>query len=197
MPRLPYTWTGSRYRASNGQFVSRARVRKEIDKALLSEQRRMHRLANQLRGNRITIGRWQDEMRAALKEVHIYSAAAARGGFAQLGAGEYGQIGQKLREQYTYLDGFAADIENGLPLDGRFTGRVELYAQSGRATYHQHDRRVHEAADFTEERSVLGAADHCESCVEEADKDWQAIGEMTPIGERDCLARCHCTVEYR
>lgn len=177
--------------------MPRAEVRRAIDQALLAEQRRMLTLATELRGNRITIAAWQEEMRAALKELHLYSAAAARGGFDQMGSAEFGQVGQKLREQYRFLDRFAGEIENGLQLDGRFTGRVELYAQSGRATYHEHDSRVNEDAGMSEERSVLHPADHCTECVEQAELDWQPIGEMVPIGDRQCRGRCHCTVQYR
>ena len=198
-PRLPYRWnpTAARYIAPNGRFVPRADVRTAIDLALKNQQKRMHALANQLRGNRITITQWQIQMRAALKELHLYSAAAARGGFDQMGDAEYGMVGQRLREQYRHLDNFAREIENGLQLDGRFTNRTNLYAQSGRATFHEHDSQVQQDAGYTEEHSVLHPADHCASCVTESDRGYVPIGTLIPIGSRTCRGNCRCTMVYR
>lgn len=186
-----------RYVDDRGRFVSRADVRRAIDFAIRSQQRLMRRLAQDVRAGRITIQQWQRGMRAALKDIHIYSAAAARGGFAQLTARDYGGIGARLRTQYTYLDRFAGEIEAGLPLDGRFQQRVELYAESGRSTYHEFDRREHQRGGFTEEHSFLGIADHCDECVAEEERGWVPIGELVPIGSRQCLGRCHCRIEYR
>jgi hypothetical protein len=56
---------------------------------------------------------------------------------------------------------------------------------------------VLEDAGFEEARSVLHPADHCPGCLVEAEKGWQPIGAMVPIGERDCKGNCRCTVEYR
>lgn len=158
----------------------------------------MRTLSNELAANRITIQWWQREMRTALKNAHIYSAAAARGGFAQMGNAEYGQVGQRLRQQYRYLDRFAREIEEGLPLDGRFMSRTELYAQSGRATFHEHDAEVQADAGMEFERSIISSgADNCQGCVDEAERGWVEIGSLRPIGTRDCLSRCLCTMEYR
>ena len=38
---------------------------------------------------------------------------------------------------------------------------------------------------------------NCDECVSEAARDWVPIGEEVPIGERQCLTHCHCSLEYR
>lgn len=177
--------------------MSRQEVRRALDTALMREQRKISRLAIELRTNRITINQWQLAMRTATKNVHLYSAAAARGGFAQMRKSDFGRVGAALRKQYTYIDRLAGEIGGGLPLDGRFLSRVQLYAQSGRSSYVDHDMRLHRDLGYGEERSHLGVADHCDECVAADAMGWQPIGSITPIGSRQCLSRCKCSMSYR
>lgn len=186
-----------RYVDARGRFVSRAEVRRSLDFALRNAQREMRTLAQSLRSGNISLAQWQARMRVIAKNVHLYSAAAARGGFAGMRAADYGSVGARLRFQYKKIDEFAAQIARGYPLDGRFLSRVDLYAQSGRSTYHTFDGRMHKASGYIEERYYLGVADHCGECVAIQDAGWQPIGSLTPIGSRQCLSRCACSVEYR
>jgi hypothetical protein len=54
-----------------------------------------------------------------------------------------------------------------------------------------------EARGAEEERSILGATDSCEECIEEAEKDWSPIGSLIPVGSRTCLSSCKCVFDYR
>lgn len=201
MPTPPrgYTWNESakRYTDSRGRFVSKQAVRGAIDRELADADRIVRQLGEDLRNGRISLRDWQTGMRREIKRVHLNGAAAAKGGWAQLSPADYGRIGQIVRGQYGYLEKFAREVERGLPLDGRFTQRVQLYSQAGRSTYHVADRREMETAGYTEERSRLNPADHCQQCRDEAAAGWRPIGEMVPIGQRQCRSRCKCTVEYR
>lgn len=196
-PSFQWNAQALRYVGPDGRFVSRIEVRKALDAALLKEQKNIVQLAKSLQRSKITLAQWQEEMRITTKSIHLYSAALGRGGFEQMSASDWGRIGPTIRNQYKYIDRFALQIENGYTLDGRFLRRVELYAQSGRVTYHVQDGRMHKDNGYEEERSILHAADHCDECVGEADAGWQPIGTMIPIGERQCLSRCACSVEYR
>lgn len=199
MPYPEFTWDAKagQYRGPDGRFVSRSEVRAALDSALLKEQRTMRNLTLAMKRGEITVGEWHVAIRAELKAVHLMSSALAKGGFGQMTQADYGRVGQILRGQYGYLANFATDIAGGLPIDGRALSRVEMYFQSGRRTYHLTLSAVMLEAGFDEERSVLHPADHCDQCVDEAEKEWVPIGELIPIGERTCLSRCHCTMEYR
>jgi hypothetical protein len=156
----------------------------------------MRSLATRLREGTIGLDQWLADMRVAVKDVHLYSSALAKGGWAQMTKADFGRVGRTVKDQYAYLDRFAADIDAGMALDGRFLMRVELYVESGRRTYY--DVVARELPDgFDEERSVLHPADHCDECVEQAALGWQERGAMIPVGERTCLSRCRCTQEWR
>lgn len=201
MPRWPeYRWNAEarRYVGPDGRFVAQAAVREALDRALARSMIEARRLSRTLQNGETATLDWERRMRDVISDVHLYAAAAAKGGWAELTASDYGRVGQILREQYTYLNRFASEIDSGAQrLDGRFLRRVELYLQSGRRTYHLVERREEEARGMTEERSVLHPADHCDECVLEEALGWSPIGTLTPIGERQCLTNCRCSIEYR
>lgn len=133
-----------------------------------------------------------------MKSVHLYSTAVARGGWDQVSQGDYARLGPRLKTQYKYLDNFAGQVSRGeVALDGRFLQRADLYGQAGRGTYWQVNSRVHNEAGYTEERNVLNEAEHCDGCLAESARGWVSIGELVPIGERDCHANDRCEIEYR
>lgn len=195
----PYTWdaTAARYRGANGQFVARRQIRAALDATFKNTNARVELLSVQLRDGELSLDSWWAEMRATVKDVHLYSTAVARGGWDRVTQADYGRVGRLVRDQYAYLDRFVADIEAGLPLDGRFLRRVELYVQSGRRTYYDALSRELDERGYDEERSVLHPADHCAECVSEAVLGWQPLGQMIPIGERTCLSNCRCHAEFR
>jgi hypothetical protein len=200
-PTSRFRWNAvaRRYIDARGRFVSQAILRKEIDGALASATLRVRALAEQLRAGQITIEEWELGMRSLSKDVHLYNAAAARGGWAQLGEDDYGRVGRIVRDEYRWIRNFRTEIEDGYPLDGRFLRRTELYAQAGRETFHKTERQSQLEAGNTLERSVLGAADHCEgerSCIEQAARGWVVIGRLIAIGQRLCGRRCKCSMEY-
>lgn len=200
-PRSRYTYdeASGRYREiSTGRYVSAQRIREEIDLALLARERQMRSLAEQLRTNQIGLDVWASEMRVLVKDVHLYSAAAAKGGWAQMSQADYGRVGQLVRVQYEYLNGFVADIASGKQmLDGRFLRRVALYGEAGRATFHTIEALEMDVRGMDEERNVLHPADHCGDCVSMSELGWVQRGKLIPIGQRQCLTGCHCTIEYR
>ncbi|MCW5941996.1 MAG: hypothetical protein KIS66_07175 [Fimbriimonadaceae bacterium] len=102
------------------------------------------------------------------------------------------------KEQYRYLRSFSADVALGIvPRTSAIRARARLYAESARRTHFETERRLMAGRGYVEERSVLGIADHCDGCLEEAGKGWRPIGTLSPIGGRDCKARCRCHFVYR
>ena len=198
--RGPYTYDARAYsyRDGAGRFVSDRQVREALDGALDAHTKTVRALGESLRAGRISVAEWQTGMARAIKNAHLYSAAAARGGWQNMTPADYGRAGQKIRAQYGYLRDFAAQIVDGRqPLDGRFLQCVDLYGQSGRVTYHATERREMEVRGMTEERNVLHPSDHCPGCVDESARGWVPIGSLVPIGSRDCRTRDRCTVAYR
>jgi hypothetical protein len=197
--RSRFRWNedAGRYVDARGRFVSRAQVRAEIDRTLLDADRTARALAEQLRSRAISLEQWHREMRGLVKSTHLANAAAARGGWAQVTAADLGRVGQTVRREYAYLHKFAGEIERGLPLDGRFLRRVELYTEAGRMTYHRVEREEMRARGFDEEQNVLAPADHCAGCLAATARGWAPIGALVAIGSRDCRSRCRCRLVYR
>lgn len=200
MPSKPsYTWSAAaqQYRAKNGRFVPRAEIRAVIDGALARESASARTLALALRNGDISLESWRLQMRTMIKNVHLYNAAAAKGGWAQLTQADYGRVGQIVRSEYGFLEQLARGISNEtIPLDGSFVARAQMYAQAGRETYHQTQRASMKSAGFRFELNVLHAAEHCGLCLSETARGWVPIGELIPIGQRTCLRNDRCSLSF-
>lgn len=199
-PRRRYRWdpATAQYRAPNGRFVSRGAVRGALDRAITSEAKHMLDMLQQLRLGQLSLDGWYAGMRQSIKLVHLWAAAAASGGWAQLDASDYGRVGQIIRFHYDRLARFAEQLANRLPIDGRAVIRVGMYAKAARKTYHDIELVLTQEAGFTEERNILDpAAESCAECLDLASLGWVPIGTMPRPGNRLCLTNCACTLEYR
>ena len=196
-----YRWNegAGRYIGSRGRFVSGSAVRGALDEFVDGQATAMGNLTGMLRDGSISLADWQRAMMEQVKQTHLASVAAQRGGWAQLTQADYGRAGQRIRQQYEYLRNFAQEIADGTqPLDGRAVQRTRLYGQAGRNTYHLSERTDMERRGFDEERNILDpAAKHCQSCIDETARGWVSLGALVPIGERTCNMNDRCSVEYR
>jgi hypothetical protein len=197
-PGYKYNAKAYSYVDPQGRFLSRTDVRDTLDNALKNNGTLLRDLTQQLRDGRISIADWQTAMAREIKNVHLYSTAAARGGWANMTPTDYGRAGQRIEAQYRFLRGFAEDVASGKqPLNGRALQRAVMYSEAGRNTFHHVERREMEVRGMTEEHSRRHPADGCEECIEQEELGWQPIGEAVPIGERLCLTKCRCTMDYR
>ncbi len=201
LPKERFRWDALAARyidQKSGKPVSPRDVRVAIDTAIRNAQKRITQQTVRMQGGRMALGAWQNEMRENIKTIHLYSAAAGKGGWAQLTQKDLGRVGAELRKQYGFLDKFARGLENGtIKNDGRVLPRARLYGAQGRGTFHLAEREDKKAAGFRQERSVLGASEHCSECVAEANRGWVGIGEIKPIGQRQCGGNCKCRIVYR
>ncbi|MBA2412272.1 MAG: hypothetical protein H0V63_05535 [Burkholderiaceae bacterium] len=163
-------------------------------------------LAGDLRAGRISTQQWAAQMRAIVADAHLLSAASARGGWSpdRMTDEAYGQVGSVIRGQLAYLDGFVADIEGGLPLDGAFTRRAVMYVQRGTNTYERARRAVETGRGMSEVRNLLDLTipetNHCVgagSCPAESAKGWTTPDQMSLPGDRICINGCRCRLEWR
>jgi hypothetical protein len=201
---VQFYWDAStqRYRDASGRFVSRARVRQAIDRAIDVAQAEIRTLSRQLANGSRSIDSWYFEMRGLVKDVNLMSAAAARGGFAQMTAADYGRVGAQVKQQYAYLDRFVGQIAaGGMKLGPGFLNRAASYANAGRGFYHKIVGGAMKDVGYDLERNQLGPVEvgHCEgpdSCLAETARGWVQIGTLVPIGERLCRGACKCSIAY-
>lgn len=198
MPKSKFKWNARAGRYTlGGKFVKQSAIRGALDKALASTALRARELSLLLQAGGVSLIEWERLMRALVKDTQLYSAALARGGWAQMRASDYGRVGAAVKKQYTYLNRFASELGTGAPLNGSFVMRASMYMSAGRHTYYQLHDRMQEELGMTEERNVLHPADHCNGCLEADALGWVPIGELPQIGNRDCLVNCKCDKEYR
>lgn len=199
-PRSPFGWSENAarfYDRRTGRFVSRDTIRLALDDVIDMASTEARAISESLRAGKITLADWQRGMRDLVKTTMLDAEALAHGGRGQLTQADYGRVGAAIREQYRYLDGFTEDIRNGLPLDGRFLNRAVMYSRAARPFFHDEQTDLLAESGYTEEMSILHAAEHCVECVDQNAIGWAPIGTLIPIGERQCLANDVCTMRYR
>lgn len=182
-----------------GRIVTNSQVADALDATLSSSESQLETLYQQIRDRRLSVADWQLAMRERIKAAHISAALASAGGADQMTPADWGRVGRRIRYHYEKLDNFAQEVASGKQrIDGRMLTRMQMYEQASVNTFDILNRRAMIIAGFTEERSILEPrAHHCGQCPVEAAKGWVPIGELIPIGERQCLTRCRCKIEYR
>lgn len=188
-----------RYRdLATGRLVLEQTARRALDQVLDAQATSMRALTQGLIDGGVSLADWQLQMMAMIKTGHLTGTSLAVGGWTQMDASDFGWTGQRIRSQYAYLRGFAADIAAGRQqLNGAALARVELYAHAARSTHRAAQQRMAKERGMEMERNQLGAADHCPGCLGETARGWQPIGTLIPCGSRQCLARCHCSLTYK
>lgn len=195
-----FSWSESagRFRDGRGRFVPEASVRDGVDATVNAASARAVSLAQDLREGKIGIDAFRDGMFRVIKDVHIASALAAYGGKNAMTPERYGYTGHLIKEQYQYMRGFLTDIISGKQaLNGRIDVRVAMYAEAGRTTYEMIRLREGKRRGITQVRNILHAQESCEQCKGITARGWVDPDDMVPIGARQCLSRCRCTLEMR
>lgn len=207
MPDFVYVWDGrlrggaGGYRdASNGRIVGNMEARNVLDQTIQAAKgNESVRLMELLRGQQISLADWQRSMRDVIKDTHLAAMLAQRGGIENVTQSDYGRVGRIIRDKYEALDNFAKQIADGTqPLDGRALVRAQMYQDDAITTYETFSTIYHGAAGFNQERSVLDQqARHCKDCIDQDAKGWQTIGNMIPIGQRQCNVNDRCSHWFR
>lgn len=196
--RTGYTWDPKslRYRSPTGRFVSQRAFKQSFNAHIRKATREIESLAREVESGKLSVADWQTRMKNEIKTVHLESAAAARGGWAQMTKSDFGKVGAGLKFHYKKLKGFAKDIAAGkLPL-GTIVARAAMYATAGGGVY-ENTRRDEAGEVFTEERRKLAKSEHCPTCKEEAAKGWAKVGTLRKIGDSECMTRCLCRFLFR
>ena len=119
-----------------GTFVSGKRLRAVRDDWIASKRPIADNLAARYKAGDITITDWIMETRAELKSAHIAQYVLARGGLGNMTQADYGRIGAKLREQYGFLNDFAAKIiDNPQWSEAYIAARSQMYFEASGTSF--------------------------------------------------------------
>lgn len=202
----PYTYsaTAGRYRGAGGRFVRAEEVKDLTLRTFDRAAKGARALGQQLQRGEISLAEWQTAMMREVKNATLYAAGLANGGWDNLSPADYGRVGRWLAQgpkggmgQYQYLQRFAEQIEAGLPLDGNFLRRSEMYIMQANQYYERERSRIREVMGFDEVRNRRHATDSCAGCLEQEAKNWQKREAYIYPGGRDCRSQCRCSSTYR
>lgn len=196
-PENEFQWSS----AGLGVFLYRGRpvpahvVRRQLDKVITGLEKETAALSE---NKDLAPSAWALGVARISKITALVGAAFATGGWLLI-APTLPAVEADIADELDYLDGFADEVAAGqTPRDGRFIRRAMLYAAAGFSFYLALRGDRARAQGYTEEMSNLDpAAEHCNSCVEEADRGWVPLGELVPVGDRDCRSNCRCWITYR
>jgi len=193
-----YDRNSGRYRDEKGRFLSQTSVEKLVDGRIDKLESSLKRITRMLGDGSITLDQWQGSVRESLKAAHIQAATIGYGGRSEMGSAEYGRIGQRLRGEYAYLQGFVRDLIDGRISAPMAVARIGLYAQSVRGSYWQGTEMKEQQRGFSLMRRILDdQAVHCQDCLSYSSKGVVPIGSLPLPGQRcECRSRCRCRVEY-
>jgi len=151
--------------------------------------------------NGLPLDAWQATMRQQIKDEYIRQYVIARGGVENMAQADWGSIGGMLADQYRYLDRFAADIASGNLSAAQIEKRAAMYIRSAREAFWRGTARAQGwpplpaypgdgstrcltncqcSWDVLEVEGAwlatwqLGAAEHCEDCIQRA-REWSPL----------------------
>lgn len=193
-----YDRNSGRYRDERGRFLSENAVQALIDKRIDKLDSQLRRFTRMLADGAITLDQWQGSVREAIKLAHLQAAIIGHGGREGMGSAEYGRIGQRLRQEYGFLQNFAGDLLGARVSGAMALARISLYAQSIRGSFWEGTSIRQEQQGFSLMKRVLDpSARHCGDCVDYASRGIVPIGSVPLPGQRCvCRVRCRCSVQY-
>lgn len=134
--RWAFDQTAHRYRDNTtGRFLPEQTILDLRDALLTSRKEATARLAEALSAGRADLETWQLGMRAVTKDTLLTEYLFGRGGINAMTPADYGRVGALVKEQYTHLHDFAAEITAGQQSAAQIASRAAMYAHAGVAAH--------------------------------------------------------------
>jgi hypothetical protein len=199
VPGFTYDAESHRYLDADGKPVPPSAVRKAIDAVGESASARAREAGDAFAAGEINDAEMRLKVRAEVKAALTAATAAAAGGWRQTTSADWSEAGRRASAIYAELDDLLRKFHNGEATGAQLAAWAAALPKLARGAYEAIRGKRAEGAGMDEARRVLagGAVKHCEECIDEADKDWQPIDDLLPIGDCTCLMNCLCEVEYR
>ena len=92
-------------------------------------------LGSQVATGGLRVENWHALMRQAVKNQYVNQYMLGRGGIGQMTQRDWGIVGRQLRDQYHYLDRFAAEIATGELSEAQINARARMYINAAHEAY--------------------------------------------------------------
>lgn len=212
-----YDNTSRRYRnTTTGQYIGQRQMTELRDQFAAAKREGTQALAADLASGAKSVQEFDVAFRREIKTAYIDQYVLGKGGRGNMTQADWGRVGQMVREQYIFARDFARDIADGKLSEAQIAQRASLYFDSstqaferGRAASHGDLQLPEYPADGSQQcRSrckcrwdiketddawectwrLNAAAEHCESCRDNAAK-WQPLVVLKAGRGRDDLER--------
>ena len=219
---LAFTWDAETlgYYTPAGRRVPEKTVRRAVNAVVEATRADVAALSRQVTAGEIDVAEWQDAIGRRLKTMHTATSAAAAGGFENMSPAAVARLEGLLAFHVEKLEGFAEDVSRGYTTlrsvqvvsetgelqevtrvvrmtERLVVARSEMYALAGASDGYEGGRRqAATEVGYRYERNILHPADHCAECVNQTGRGWVDIGLLVPVGERTCLTRCVCSLQF-
>lgn len=203
-PSSPYIWLPDlqRYRdTATGRFASSSEVRGWGQTSMNDSADHARAMAGALAERDISLGQWERNMREQIKEEYIRQYLLGRGGRDLMTAQDWGSVGGSLKEQFTWLSQFSAEIATGELSEKQIAARSAMYLHSSREAFERARKRAQ--PDVSEVQWNTTAAESCIDCIAFANMGWQSVaddpysGAIPGSAATRCLTNCRCWLGYR
>jgi hypothetical protein len=199
---MPRPWvfdaTANRYRdPKTGRFIGRARMLALRDTFVEAAKETVAELAA-----RVAQPGWLEAMREQLKQVYIDQYCLGRGGRNAMTPSDWGRVGNMLREQYKYLNDFAADIVAGKLSEAQIAARARLYMASSRQAFEKgktYGAGIPPLPAYPADGSTACKSNcACYWSIEEFPNEYRCVWTLTAAEHcPDCLERASKWAPYR
>lgn len=196
----PWQWDdrSKRYRdTATGRFITQHKAVTLRDFYIEAKKSDMDTLSRRFINHDIDLQQWVLEMRRQVKDTFINEYMLARGGRNNMTFADWGRVGAMLKKQYQYAAGFARDIDSGKMSGGQIRTRARMYIDSATQAFERAKSEslglptlpaypgdgqtvcrancqcswdIKDQGDHWDATWVLGVAEHCPDCVENADR---------------------------
>jgi hypothetical protein len=188
--------TGRYHYRDTGKFVSQS-AREALTRGHINQTRENLRGAAD-RINEVSFKRWQKETFTSIKIAHTQSYLLERGGIHQMEKSDYATLTREMRFQRDRFKRFSQQILDGTLSDAAIRNRLTAYGEAVKVSGENGALAAAVARGMTEERNILGKAEHCPDCVKYTNMGWQPIGTLPrPTKDRQCMYNCQCRMEVR
>lgn len=198
-----YRWNarlGRYISQTTGRFVGRQAIVSLLDSHVAGSEERLARLVTTYSEGNVSPSVFAEQMRSELKRIHLQARALGAGGWDRLTQSDYGSIGGKLRADYQRIEQLARGIADGDVSLPQALNRAQGYVGNARIGYWdaQREREQPQPGNVIIERRVLGAAEHCQSCLDYYAEGWQLQGILpSPGTDSECGTHCRCHIISR
>jgi hypothetical protein len=192
----------ARYRdTSTGRFVARSRITSLMENQVATSEHRMAQIVQGVADKSIAPGVAQEALRDEMRRLSLANRALGAGGIEELNFRDYGAVGRQLRDTYERIGNLVTDVEEGNVSLPQALNRIQGYAGDARRQFFQATTVALQVASAS--RGVvtlmirdLGAAEHCDDCVNYYEQGYQ-FDLPAPGDGSVCNSHCRCNLRFR